>query len=82
MKPIFYTNIRPAHGQTESAVIKKAHVLGFELVRFNGYSDADIGYAGNRGPKYDESRENLAALREIQDACMVSGDWPHITQGE
>ena len=84
MRVALYTKIRPAEGQSEVEIIRKAHVLGYELVPFEGYTDSDIGYAGNKGPKYDESKKNLAALKEIQDACVVRidglEDWPHIVQ--
>ncbi len=81
-QPVFYTKIRPAEGQREDEVIKIAHNLGYELMPFNGYTDADIGYAGNRGPKYAESRENLTRCIEIQNAAVKhfenGDDWPHI----
>lgn len=82
--PVFYTSIRPAHGQTEVEIIRRAHALGYELVSFAGWTDADIGYAGNRGPSYTASRNNLLHANKIRDACVVETpdgpDWPHIIQ--
>ena len=84
MKVAFYTNIRPASGQSEADVIRKAHVLGYELVNFDGWDDEDLGASGNHGPRWAEAKENGKILREIQDACEVSTpegyDFPHITQ--
>lgn len=84
MKTVLYTRIRPAHGQTEAQVISRAHVLGYELMPFNGWDDADLGYAGNRGPRWAEAKLNGEKLRAIQDACVVHAaggdDWPHIVQ--
>jgi hypothetical protein len=83
--PVFYSHIRPAYGQTLVEIIRRAHALGYELMPFNGWDDADIGYPGNRGPHYVASRENLKCCIEIQDASMVhtpeGADWPHITHG-
>lgn len=84
MTTVFYTAIRPAIGQREDEVIRRAHVLGYELVPFAGWDDADLGYAGNRGPRWAEAQINGARLREIQDLCVVHSeegdDWPHILQ--
>ncbi|HBG07681.1 MAG: hypothetical protein A2075_09155 [Geobacteraceae bacterium GWC2_58_44] len=82
LKPVFYTQIRPAIGQTEGEVIRAAHALGYDLVAFEGYSDTDLGMPGNRGAKWAESQKNLCAANEIQNACVVHSedgdDWPHI----
>ena len=82
--PVFYTKIRAAYGQTEIDVIRRAHVLGYELIPFSGYTNSDIGYAGNPGPLHAQSRENLRRAIAIQDACRVvidgQCDWPHIQQ--
>ena len=81
---VFYSHIRPAHGQTETHVIRQAHLLGYELMPFNGWDDADLGASGNHGPRWAEACENGKKLRAIQDACVVhtsdGDDWPHITQ--
>ena len=79
---VFYSHIRPAHGQTVADVIRRAHVLGYELMPFSGWDNADIGYAGNRGPHFVAARANGQRCGEIQDACIVETpegpDWPHI----
>lgn len=77
-----YSGIRLAHDQTFATIARKAHALGYELVEFAGWSDSDLGTAGNRGPRWTEAKANGKALSEIQDACEVStpegADWPHI----
>lgn len=84
METVLYANIRAAHGQTEAQIIRWAHVLGYELVPFNGWDETDIGYAGHRGPRWEEAKTNGKKLRLIQDACVVHSpegdDWPHIVQ--
>lgn len=84
MDTAFYSNMRPAVGQTEAQIIKRARILGYTLVAFNGWDDADLGYPGNRGPRWAEARANAEKLRIIQDACVVHSaegdDWPHIVQ--
>ena len=82
MTPVFYTSIRPAHQQSITDITRRARAMGYELMRFNGYSNSDIGYAGNRGPHFEFSRLNLARCIEIQEACVAhtpdGNDWPHI----
>jgi hypothetical protein len=83
MKTAFYSKIRCAVGQTEAQVIQKAKTLGYTLTKFNGWDDDDLGFAGNRGPRWIEARENMAILKEIMDACVVkidarTFDYPHI----
>lgn len=84
METVLYCTIRPAIGQTAAEVIRRAHALGYEMVPFNGWDNADLGFAGNRGPRWTEAKLNGEKLRCIQDACMVHSpdgdDWPHITQ--
>lgn len=81
---VLYSGIRPAFGQTEADIIRRAHALGYELVSFAGWDDADLGASGNHGPRWREAQENGARLREIQDICVVhtpeGDDWPHIIQ--
>ena len=83
MQTASYTTIRPAIGQTEAYVIKKAHALGYELVKFNGWDNDDLCSSGSHGPRWDEARANNRILNEIQDACMITYadgtyDYPHI----
>lgn len=83
MEPIFYRTIRPAQSQTEAQVIQIAQRLGFQMVQFNGWDNADIGYPGNPGPHYETSRKNLVNAKIVQDAAMVrfddgTQDWPHV----
>lgn len=85
MKTVLYSKIRPAIGQNEADVVKKAHALGYELVKFNGWDNDDLGSSGNHGPRWGDVRVNGIALREIQDACEIayadgSYDQPHIMQ--
>ena len=83
---VFYSHIRPAYGQTEIDVIRRAHALGYELMPFNGWTDSDLGFAGNRGPRLALCRANGTRIAEIQDACEVQtpegADWPHITTSD
>ena len=71
MKPVFYTEMKLDHGATVADICRMAHVLGYEMVPFNGYTDQDLGYAGNRGPKWNESRVNMAAINEVLDAHAI-----------
>jgi len=85
MKAALYSAIRPAIGQTEADVIKKAYILGYELVRFNGWDNDDLGSSGNHGSRWQEAKINGEILREIQSACEItyadgSYDQPHIIQ--
>ena len=85
MKTILYSANRPAEGQTITDVIRRARALGYTLMRFEGWTDADLGPSGMPGPHRADADRNRMALREIQDACMVTVhgacDFPHITQG-
>ena len=82
MDLVFYRTIRPAEGQTIGAVVRRASLLGYQLVAFEGYDDSDLGVPGNRGPYWEDSRRNFARILEIQDACVVhwpdGDDWPQI----
>jgi hypothetical protein len=80
MKPVFYTHIRPAIGQTVVDVIRRAHTLGYEMMTFAGWTDADLGPSGMPGPRRAEAKANGELIRAIQDACELDGDWPHIEQ--
>jgi len=84
MKTVFYSKIIPAETQTLADIIRKAHVLGYELVQFNGYDNDDLGSSGNHGPRWNESREQKKMAMEITDACEViidgACDFPHIIQ--
>ena len=68
METVYYTTIEFDHGATLADLCRTAHVLGYELISFNGYDAADLGYPGNRGPKWAESRLNMAAINEILTA--------------
>ena len=85
MKTVLYSKIRPAIGQNEADIVKKAHALGHELVKYNGWYNDGLGASGNHGPRWEEARANGKILREIQDACEIayadgSYDQPHIMQ--
>lgn len=80
LTPVFYTSIRPAIDQTEFTVIRMAHVLGYEMVPFTGFTDIDIGPSGMHGPKYNEASVNRRRIKQIQDACEINNDWPLIRQ--
>jgi hypothetical protein len=67
MKPIFYTEIQLEAG-TEKELVKLAHTLGYELVKFNGYSAEELGWAGFKGIKREEAKQNLEATEEVLDA--------------
>ena len=85
-QPVLYYKIRPAIGQTVSEIIRKASDMGYIMVPFNGWDDADLGrrFGSHKGPRRDEADANLKSLMAIQDACEVvvdgSSDFPHITQ--
>jgi hypothetical protein len=70
MKPVFYTTIDLYDGISEVDVIKRAHILGYELVPFDGFTDLDLGMPGNRGPRWSIARKNLAAIIEITDSLV------------
>jgi len=79
MSTVLYSAIRPANSQRVSDVIRQAARMGYTMTIFNGWSDADLGgRAANKGPHRAEADKNARILREIQDACELSGDWPHI----
>lgn len=77
MIAVFYSKIRPADGQTEIEVIKKAHILGYELVPFDGFDNQDLSGACKK-----MARLNLNRILEIQDSCVKNfpngQDWPQI----
>ena len=83
MQPAFYTKTRTATGQTERDIIRTAHALGYELMRFNGWTNADLGSVSNHGPHYEQAALNHKILMEIIDACTITFedgtyDAPHI----
>lgn len=86
MRTVFYSAIRPAIGQTVADVIRQANRMGFSMVIFNGWTDADLGrrFGDGKGPRRDEADANQVLLMEIQDACAVhtddGDDFPHIVQ--
>lgn len=86
MQTVLYSAIRPAIGQTAADVIRKAQNMGYTMMRFNGWSNADLGnrYGEYKGPRRDEADANSTILRQIQDACEIqidgSSDFPHIIQ--
>ena len=79
MTTVFYTAIRPANGQSVASIIRTAQTIGYTMVKFNGWTDDDLGPSGMPGPRRAEAKVNLDLLNEIQDACEeVDGDFPHI----
>lgn len=84
MQTVFYSFIRPAHGQSIADVIRKAQNMGYSMMPFNGWDNDDLGYSGAPGPRRAEAAANGKILREIQDACVVyhpdGYDFPHIIQ--
>lgn len=80
METVLYTAIIPAEGQSEIDVIRKAHVLGYELVKFAGWDDQDLS-----GLRKAEAKANQKKIIEIQNACEVvfedaTYSFPHILQ--
>lgn len=65
MKPVFYTTMNLDHGTTLADICRTAHTLGYEMVPFAGYSNSDLGYSSNRGPRWNEARANQALINEI-----------------
>lgn len=93
MKTALYSAIRPAEGQTVAGVIRKAAAIGITLVRFNGWTNEDLGcrpvVLGDMnmvgGVRRDEARDNAMLLEQVHDACTVylpgnRYDCPHIIQ--
>lgn len=85
MQTAFYTKIRTATGQPETDIIRTAHTLGYELMQFAGWTNADLGTASKRGPHYEQAKRNHKILMEITDACTITFtdgtyDAPHILQ--
>ena len=76
MKPVYYTQINP-DTTTETEIFRKAHALGYELVKFAGWTDADLGPSGNPGPRRAEANKNARRIAEIVDAV---GDYSEIVQ--
>lgn len=82
MRTVLYSAIRPATGQTVADVIRQAQLMGYTLTRFNGWDNDDLGrrFGDGKGRRRDEADANAKILHEIQDACEVSSDFPHIIQ--
>jgi hypothetical protein len=80
IKAILYTTIRPAEGQAETDIHRKAQAMGYTLIPFEGFSDADLGAPGNRGPRWKMASENRIRINDLTDACHHEGDWPEIRQ--
>lgn len=80
MTTVLYSAIRPANCQTVSDVIRQAARMGYTMTLFNGWSDADLGarYGSSRGPRRDEADANNRLISDIQNACEIAGDVPHI----
>ncbi len=70
MKLVFYTRIELYPGLTEVQVIKRAHVLGYELIPFEGWTDAELGMPGNHGPRWAEARANRKAITQIANSLI------------
>lgn len=63
---VFYTDIDTSDGgPNEIEVIRHAQRLGYELVRFAGWSDADLGPSGTPGPRREMAEINRQRIREI-----------------
>jgi hypothetical protein len=83
LQPVLYVRVRLAEGQSLVDVFRKAQVLGYELVPFEGWTDEDLGASGNHGPMWERARENARAIQLIQEACEIifddgTFDRPHI----
>ena len=76
LTPVFYTKINP-DAVTVTEVFHVAHTLGYELVKFDGWTDADLGPSGQPGPRRTEANENGRRIAEIVDAL---GDYTEIIQ--
>ena len=84
LSPVLYTCLRLADGQSMPQLLRVIHTLGYELVRFCGWTDADLGMPGNRGPRWVEAQTNYGRIVAIQRAAAIvdehGQDWPHILQ--
>ena len=84
MKTVLYSAIRPAVGQTPQGIIAQAQRLGYQMVIFNGWTDADLGmkYGDQKGPRRDEATTNANLISELHDMLAVETDagtdYPHI----
>ncbi len=73
MISVFYTTIDAEDVVGgERKVFERARLLGYDLVKFEGWTDSDIGYGGNRGTRYPEYAENKKRIREIVDSFQSS----------
>ena len=63
-----YTKIDPQPGMGVTDVIRAAQRLGITLVQFRGWTDSDLGEAGNHGSRWLDAQGNRAILLEIVDA--------------
>jgi hypothetical protein len=77
MIPVFYRKIRLCTGQTFESVARTAHVLGYEMIPFDGWDNTDL-----MGCCKNMARLNLKRAIEIQDSCQMNypdgNDWPQI----
>lgn len=78
LTPVLYTLIDPRADQSQADVIRGAHALGYELVPFNGWSNADLGPSGQPGPRRAEANLNARRIAEIVDALTQDDDCPVI----
>lgn len=71
MATTYYTEIRDTREHPAIVeVIKRAELLGYPLIRFNGWSDSEIGTAAFPGTRRVEVVENRARLNEITDSLV------------
>jgi len=76
MRPVYYTKINPDTTPL-TGIFRVAHALGYELIQFPGWTDADLGPSGQPGPRRTEANENGRRIAEIVDAL---GDYTEIIQ--
>lgn len=74
METAFYTRMSLYSGVEEHHVIKRAHTLGYELVKFAGWSDTDIGPSGMPGPRRGDATANRKKLSIISKSFDRDND--------
>lgn len=66
MTNVFFTEIRDNRERANVAeIFERARLMGYDLVKFNGWTDFDLGPSGMPGPRYVEAKENGQRIREI-----------------
>jgi len=77
MNTVKYTKIDTSDlNISESAVILQAKKIGYNMVKFEGFSDSDFGNAADikKFPKNPEIKMNQDKINEVLSACVTLGE--------